>query len=262
MFKNRKNTHLFDLRRNIHGNSYLQNSWNKYGEDDFVFEIIEIIDNHDELAEREQFYIDSLNTCNRKIGYNIRNKTTRRYLTEDGRRRLSEATRKARLGKSYIDLYGEERAKEIINKLRAHSIGTKHPHSEVTKKKLSEIQTGKSYVDKLGSEERAREVIEKIRAKNTGKKRTQEFKDSLSGKNNPFYGKTHTIEVRKRISKSGIGRVPPNKDSRTYLKYDMTGNLIEELSSSSIPLLWKGNVANCASGKKKSAYGFVWKYKQ
>lgn len=33
--------HKYELVRGIHANTFLQNSWNKYGEDNFSFSIIE-----------------------------------------------------------------------------------------------------------------------------------------------------------------------------------------------------------------------------
>ena len=38
----RFNRHKSNLKRNKHHNNHLQNSWNKYGEDSFVFEVIEL----------------------------------------------------------------------------------------------------------------------------------------------------------------------------------------------------------------------------
>ena len=56
-FKKRKATHLKELRQGKHANSHLQNAWNKYGEDNFSFKIIErcSIEN---LLIREQYYIN------------------------------------------------------------------------------------------------------------------------------------------------------------------------------------------------------------
>jgi group I intron endonuclease len=39
-FKGRWNTHLHYLRHLTHGNKHLQNAWNKYNEDAFVFEVL------------------------------------------------------------------------------------------------------------------------------------------------------------------------------------------------------------------------------
>jgi len=49
--------HLHQIKRNIHHSNYLQKSVNKYGIDNFKFQIIEICSN---TVEREQYYIDNL----------------------------------------------------------------------------------------------------------------------------------------------------------------------------------------------------------
>lgn len=59
-FKNRKSGHLKDLKKGIHKNSKLQNHYNKYGIDDFYFEIIEELNIKELTLKREQFYIDKL----------------------------------------------------------------------------------------------------------------------------------------------------------------------------------------------------------
>lgn len=53
------------LRRGIHHNKHLQSSWNKYGESEFVFKIIEECE-IDNLTLREQHFLDIL-----KPQYNI-----------------------------------------------------------------------------------------------------------------------------------------------------------------------------------------------
>ena len=50
--------HLGDLRNNRHSNQYLQNSYNKYGEDSFSFNIITNC-YEQERFKLEQFYIDN-----------------------------------------------------------------------------------------------------------------------------------------------------------------------------------------------------------
>ena len=49
--------HKSYLNRNIHSNPHLQSSWNKYGSDAFVFEIVEEIE-PERLIEVEQQYLD------------------------------------------------------------------------------------------------------------------------------------------------------------------------------------------------------------
>jgi group I intron endonuclease len=64
--KNRKRYHFSRLKNCIHKNPYLQNAYNKYGKDNFVFEIL-LICEIPELTYYEQKYFDIL-----KPEYNIR----------------------------------------------------------------------------------------------------------------------------------------------------------------------------------------------
>ncbi len=58
-------------RINRHFNDYLQNAWNKYGEEIFTYEVLEIIYNVNDLMDREQHFIDINNASNIKFGYNL-----------------------------------------------------------------------------------------------------------------------------------------------------------------------------------------------
>jgi len=63
--------HLDLLRKNKHENQYLQNAFNKYGENNFIFNIIEIVNDKNDLLNKEQYWIDKLKVCDRTIGYNL-----------------------------------------------------------------------------------------------------------------------------------------------------------------------------------------------
>ncbi len=62
--------HKSRLRNNIHHNIYLQRSWNKYGESNFKFEIIEII-SRELLAGAELKWFKITNCCHKRFGFNI-----------------------------------------------------------------------------------------------------------------------------------------------------------------------------------------------
>lgn len=55
-FKIRFIHHKWSLKNNKHKNSHLQHAWNKYGEDVFIFKVIEEVE--DMILEREQYWID------------------------------------------------------------------------------------------------------------------------------------------------------------------------------------------------------------
>ena len=71
--------HLVDLRQNKHENSHLQNSFNKYGEENFCFQIIEELyfEEKDKIKmvsyvrALEQIYLDYYKSYNPQIGYNL-----------------------------------------------------------------------------------------------------------------------------------------------------------------------------------------------
>lgn len=71
--------HLIDLRNGTHENAHLQNSFNKYGEENFIFQIIEEVDfdENDKVAsvklvrKLEQIYLDYYQPFDKEIGYNL-----------------------------------------------------------------------------------------------------------------------------------------------------------------------------------------------
>lgn len=70
LFTDRKAAHFKELRAGTHHSPRLQAAFNKYGENAFVFEPIEIVDHEDKLLEREQHYLDTVKPFGRS-GYNI-----------------------------------------------------------------------------------------------------------------------------------------------------------------------------------------------
>lgn len=56
--KNRKYQHFKALSTNRHHNKHLQRSYNKYGENSFVFQIIEFVPESKNLISKEQFWIN------------------------------------------------------------------------------------------------------------------------------------------------------------------------------------------------------------
>ena len=69
-FKQRWSGHRNTLKKNKHANLYLQRSYNKHGIENFKYEILEECD-PEFCVSTEQYWINMLNVCNRKFGYNI-----------------------------------------------------------------------------------------------------------------------------------------------------------------------------------------------
>ena len=86
--------HRRNLRSGAHHSTHLQYSWNKYGEENFLFEVIEEVFDKNMLLEREQYYMDTTKSYERENGYNI-NPTASSRLgakhTEESKRKMSES---------------------------------------------------------------------------------------------------------------------------------------------------------------------------
>lgn len=153
---NRKKSHLSGLRRNIHRNQHLQSAWNKYGEHNFKFEILQIVKDYKSIIGCEQFWINFTCCTDRKYGYNIASNAQHpslgRTLTEEHKRKISEGTKKAladpkiRLKMSLSNIgsgngmYGKKHSLETKLKYSKKRLGMKA--SDETKKKMSLSERG------------------------------------------------------------------------------------------------------------------------
>lgn len=158
--RKRWGVHRRALRKGMHHNRYLQRSWNKYGEDNFIFNIIEELDD-ESLIIREQYWIDFYKSHLSDNGFNM-----------------------CRVAGSVLGIkWSEESRIKHTERLKGRK------HSLETKLKISKAHKGKT----MNFSQEYRERMSK-RAK------------SLIGEKNPFFGKTHTEETRKRISELNKGK--------------------------------------------------------
>ena len=82
----RKEEHFRRLRKGKHFNQHLQNSFTKYGESAFEFEMLDVCQ-EEYLNSMELYWMNMLQATNRKFGFNMS------AGSHDGKRRLSEATK-------------------------------------------------------------------------------------------------------------------------------------------------------------------------
>ena len=113
-----------------------------------------------------------------------------------------------------------------------------------------------------GNYERTEEQKRKISEANTGKHHSEESKkkisEALSGEKAYWYGKHLLEESKRKISQSmGVNGI---------LQFSKDGELIAEYSSIHEAERHtgcnQGNICNCCKGERKSAGGFIWKYKE
>lgn len=169
-FKYRWKLHINRLRQGDHHTPHLQNAWNKQWGFGFIFVVLEYVD-IENLEEREQFWINELDACNREKGYNSR-LIARSCL---GMKRSEEAKLKMSLSQK-----GKKLSEEHIKALRGRK------HSEETRKKISIAHKGKIPTKtqlaglEFGRKNKSQETIEKIKNKTKGQKRSKEQRMKMS----------------------------------------------------------------------------------
>ena len=92
----------------------------------------------------------------------------------------------------------------------------------------------------------------------------RKMSEAQTGENNPFYGKHHSEDTKNKISASKFGNhYAPTK---LILQFSKDGIFISEY-----PSLMEaerqtgcnhGNICECCKGTRKSAGGYIWKYKE
>ncbi len=144
-FKDRKKQHWLRLKRDAHGNSHLQNSWNKYGEKNFTFEIVEYCEKI-LLDEKEDFYISKYKTTNCKFGYNKKEGGSNGSLSQESRDKIS----KTLMGNIPWNkgIPASEETKKLWSKIRTGKTHKYKPHTQETKNKISENLSGKQVLRK------------------------------------------------------------------------------------------------------------------
>ena len=83
------------LNSNKHYNRHLQNAWNKYGETNFEFIILEECP-IEKLTEKEEYWIENHKSWDRNYGYNLtRFANGRRIISDETRQNMSESAIKS-----------------------------------------------------------------------------------------------------------------------------------------------------------------------
>lgn len=147
--------HRLKLSKGIHSNKYLQNAWNKYGEQNFKFEIIEIC-LETELTERENFWINYYGGYESKQNYNHKSAEAHVKYSKESRVKMSESQRGLQSGKKN-GMYGKHHTAETKKKLsdlnKVKFSGKNNPmfgkhHNEQTKEYLRQLKKGKKLSEK------------------------------------------------------------------------------------------------------------------
>lgn len=137
-FDSRWKKHITNLKNGGHASHHLQSSWNKYGEDNFVFKIEEVVGSLENLLNLERDYIIKYDSYNN--GYNENpDPNFSPMLNKNTQEKVSEGMKK------YWERLKEELSEDEYKKLCKE----KHGHSAWNKGiKMSEEQTKNMHVKK------------------------------------------------------------------------------------------------------------------
>ena len=165
--------HITRLRYNKHHSPHLQSAWNKYGEENFEFSILEECEPIKEtLLEREQYYLDILHP-----EYNI-SPTAGSPL---GTKRSEETRLKMSIAQQNISA---ETREKLSNALTGHIV------SAETREKMSRARIGHHPSAK---------TLEKMSKWQIGKVLSAETRDKISQAQT---GRIVSAETRERMSKA------------------------------------------------------------
>jgi group I intron endonuclease len=250
-FNKRFNQHKHLLRNNKHPNIYLQNSWNKYGESCFRFEILDF-ELPENCLEIENYWMNLLNTKNLKFGYNILSPTKNRF----GLKHTEESKIKMRLAQlgEKSHRYGKPLSKEHVESLKKFHTGRKH--SEETKSKISINRKGKNLKEDnpFYGKKHSKETLEKLKNIST---------ERWKNRQHPNLGKKASDELRKKLSDSHKGI--PNLNKKIVYQYTLEKVFIKEWSCAKEAADFLNKTSNtpiqaCCTGRTKKAFNFIWSY--
>lgn len=124
----RKREHFNLLRKGEHENAHLQSAWDKYGEENFVFYVVEECA-IELLDDKEKYYISVFHSNKDEYGYNIESGgRANQIVAQETREKLSKALKGRKFSQEHKDhisrsLAGRVVSEGSIEKMRLAKIG-------------------------------------------------------------------------------------------------------------------------------------------
>lgn len=218
------NAHKPLLMERAHYNKHLQRAWNKYGKDNFTFEII-FLCNRQDLNDSERYFIDSFDSFNN--GYNLRPGGDSSFM-------VSEETR-GKISKNHADvsgknnpMYGRTHTDEVKIKTSLRFKGK--PLQSEAKEKLSLALTGRVFTEehkinlgnsirgKRHSEDTIQKMIESGRNKTFSETHKLNISKACGGEKNGFFGRNHTEEYKQKARDRVVTEEAKEKMRQAWIK--------------------------------------------
>lgn len=235
----RKSCHFGKLKRGIHPNKLLQNSFDKHGVDNFRFEILELIEFSEDkniikekLIEREQFWLDKYMSYKKENGYNIRT-----------------------VADSNLGVSGGPLSEEHKQKISKSNIGKKHSPESIRKGVLSRAGT----IDKPVINITTNKIFNSI------KEASEFYNIDRAGISHTCLGNNSESGGYKwaYISKDGKIIEPKfiSRDTRKRIINIDTGEVFDSImQASKFYNINRSNINQCCIGTVGMAGGYSWAY--
>jgi group I intron endonuclease len=241
----RKYEHLSELRNNEHCNTYLQRSFNKYGEQNFSFKILEILQfpntysklhKVEYLVCRELYLVDLLNA-----EYNIRKDST---TGKTGYTHSEETLKKM----------ADTRSKKPLSKT---AILRKDIEQRRLEGKLYCVRNGKGRGSRKEWKHTS-ESIEKIRERSSREDNITRLKEiqKITAKNRIGQHLSEERKIKSMTTKFGTMR-----QIEIYKDTELLYNCNFSSQASLLTGVKRATIANNLAGLSKSAGGYVFTYK-
>lgn len=210
--------HIKELNEGKHHNIHLQRSFNKYGESKFELKTLTTC-NKENLIKLEQKYLDKLKPWKNSIGFNI--------------------SKQASGG----DLISNHPNKALIIKKMKKTLNTKI--SKMTKEERQKIwgRTGSSNPNWKNGKTFFKCPGCGIEYRTCNKPSTCPGCRDRTGKNNPFFGKSHSKETKEKLREAMLGNKPTNTQ-RVKIENKIYPSMTEAASSIGVAVATISNRIN------------------
>ncbi len=245
------------------------NAIKKYGKENFIKEILSICENEEDMNEKEMYWIETLNSRDRKIGYNIS------IGGKEGDRQIGYDITKKGIYNYWIEKYGVEEADIRLKKQKEKLSKHVKEHGSV----FNTIGVYQNWVNKYGVEEaniRNEKKKEKLREANKKRKENgwHHTEEALEKIRESSKNRIMSDETKKKISESRIGikyseeTINKMSESRKdignipVIQLSKNGDFIQEWKSQTeVKKVLKIKICTALKYPHKTAGGYKWKYK-
>lgn len=254
--------HKYRLKQNKHiykngEPTLLQKAWNKYGEENFVFDYLEIC-NEEDLNEREEYWIDyyKSNRAKHGSGYNLNDGGAGQHeggTGNKGKILINNTQEQIFIYPSELDYY------ESIGYTKGKL--DKYIQQAIENKSTLKGEDHPNYGRKWSKE--TREKVEKYYREREG------FVSPLLGRHysQERIDRMSEIMKGKTIHENSLNTLKENnvKQQKPVIQLTLDGIKICEYGSikeaNERTGVTKGNIVSCCKGNRSSAGGYLWRYK-